>query len=131
MAKFQPGQSGNPKGRPRRSISDTWTYFNDNAPAVRAKLVEAALNGDMQACKFILERIIAPLRNNPVHFDLPKITSIDGARQAMSLIIDGQTTGELTSDEADGLIKSVQSYIQLVEVSDIEARLKKIEERSE
>lgn len=128
MAKFQPGQSGNPKGRPPGG-SETRAYFNENAPAVREKLVEAALDGDIQACKFILERIIAPLRSNPVTFDIPRITSIEDARAAMSLIIDGQTTGELTSDEADGLIKSIQNYIQLVEVSEIEARLKKIEER--
>ena len=129
--KFQPGQSGNPNGRPRSDktkYADMRRLLEENAMPVIERLLASALEGDMAACKLVIERVCAPRRSNTVAFNLPKISDIQTARDAISYIIEAQTTGVLSIDEADSLVKSVRSFIEVSELADIEARLKKIED---
>ena len=129
--KFQPGQSGNPNGRPR---SDKTKYvgvrrlLEENAASVVSRLIESALEGDIAACKIVIDRVYAPKRSNAISFNLPKISDIQTARDAISSIIEAQTTGVLSTDEADSLVKNIRSFLEVSEIADIEARLKKIEE---
>lgn len=73
--KWKPGQSGNPNGRPlgaKNKKTLVGEALEKRAEAVADAVVNAALEGDMQAAKLVLERIKPPLRNEGprVEFDL-------------------------------------------------------------
>jgi hypothetical protein len=63
--KFEPGQSGNPAGRPKGSgdrRSGLRSLLDPHAPALIEKAVEMALSGDMAALKLCLDRCLPAYR---------------------------------------------------------------------
>lgn len=53
---FQPGQSGNPAGRPKGSVNRQLAMLREAVEKVLPLVVERAMNGDVDAQKLILER---------------------------------------------------------------------------
>ena len=61
MAKFTKGQSGNPAGRPVGSKNKCTQFrelLEDDLPALVSVLREKALEGDMNAMRLMLERLV-------------------------------------------------------------------------
>lgn len=71
--KWKPGQSGNPKGRPKKTIPELdellekWAGGETPEDAeinhVAKKLVEKAKGGDIEAIKFLFERVYGKVTN--------------------------------------------------------------------
>lgn len=53
---FQPGQSGNPAGRPKGSVNKQLAMLREAVEQVLPLVVQRALDGDVDAQKLILER---------------------------------------------------------------------------
>jgi hypothetical protein len=83
---FEPGQSGNPKGRPKGSRTQATmiaeALLDGEAEAITRRLVDKALEGDTAALRLCFDRLLAPKRERGVSFELPiKIeTAADAAR---------------------------------------------------
>lgn len=59
---FQPGQSGNPAGRPKGSCNRQLAMLREAVEKVLPLVVERALNGDEEAQKLILEKGLPKFR---------------------------------------------------------------------
>ena len=73
MPKFTKGQSGNPAGRPIGSKNKSTQFrelLEDDLPELVSVLREKALEGDMNAMRLLLERLV------------PKVQVVDMSMQA-------------------------------------------------
>src|SRR4051794_29904189 len=95
---FQPGQSGNPRGRragARNPVSALALRLMDaDAEPVILALIQAAKGGDTTAIKLVLERVAPLPRNRPVHFGMPAIETSADLGEAMGAIMRAASAGE-------------------------------------
>ena len=62
---WKQGQSGNPKGRPRKSqktMAQLRSQISEHLPAVIEVLANAAKDGDVQAARILVERCVPSMR---------------------------------------------------------------------
>ena len=72
--RWKPGQSGNPAGRPAGSLcASTKLRKMIDAEGIVKKLQEAALEGDVQAARTLLERCLPVYRTSAEPVNLPEM----------------------------------------------------------
>ncbi len=130
---FQPGQSGNPEGRPRGARNKTTlaveALLDGDAETITRKAIELAKAGDLTAIRLCLERLCPPRRDRPVMFDLPVLETAADALKASASIANAVAGGELTPAEAAELSKVVDSFTRAFEMHEFEHRLRELEKR--
>jgi hypothetical protein len=78
-----------------------------------------------------LERIIPARKSRPVRFELPRLATAADGPAAIAAIAEAAAVGDLTTDEADGFAKLVDSFMKAFEISDMERRLRALEEAAD
>src|ERR1051325_4720154 len=98
------GQSGNPAGRRRGSRNKATVmaalYLDGEAEGLVRKAVEMAYEGDPPALRLCLERTIAPRRERPEPFRLPRVESAADLAPAMAAVMAGAARGAITTRHA-------------------------------
>lgn len=132
-ARFQPGQSGNPAGRPKGARNRTTlaveALLDGQAEQLTQKAISMALDGDTTALRMCLDRIAPALKERPVVLDMPAPTPT-GLPATMAALLQAVTAGEVTPTEAERLAKLVGVYVQALEASDFEVRLQALEDKT-
>ena len=128
---FEPGQSGNPGGRPKGARNKTTiaaeALLDDEAEALTRKVVAMALDGNIAALRLCVERLLPPRRDRAVAFDLPKIESAADAVAASSAVLQGCAAGILAPDEAADVMSLIATHVRAIELHQIEAGLSTLE----
>ncbi len=126
--KFQPGVSGNPKGKPKDKTPATLLRkaIVDDMPAIILKLVEQAKNGDTAAAKILLDRCCPSLKPQAMAINLPVNGTL--AEQGGE-IIRATLSGHITPDIGAQLITALSTQGKLVELQELIERLDKIEKQ--
>ncbi len=129
--RYAKGVSGNPGGRPRGSRNAATmvaeALLEGEAEALSRKAIELAMAGDAAALKLCLERLVAPRRDRAVPFALPEIRCGDDLAPAMAAISRAVGEGRLTPAEAGELAGIVESFVRVIEASEFDRRLKRLE----
>jgi hypothetical protein len=102
--------------------------LDGESEALTRKAIELALAGDMAALRICLDRILPPRKDRPIHFAMPAISAVEDAPKAMAAITTAVAQGEITAAEAAEVSRLVETYVRSVEASDLEKRLRAIEE---
>lgn len=132
MARFAPGVSGKPAGKPAGTRNTTTraveALLAGEHEALSRKAVELALAGDTTALRLCLDRIAPPRKDAVVSFDLPPIKTAADALSASSALLAAVASSEITPDEAGRIMALLTAHKALVETGDLEARIAALEE---
>lgn len=124
--KWKAGQSGNPKGRPPKATQELKQLIGSRQPELIETTVQMALQGDMQAMKLLLERVLPPLKASaaPVNIELPENGSLsDNARAILAAAANGQMPGDVAAQ----LIAGIGNIARVVEIDELNERLEALE----
>lgn len=106
MAKYVPGQSGNPSGKPRGAVGlpgKLRLALAQEAQGILDAMIQAAKQGDTTAAGLILSRVIPPLRPNHGPVNLPGLEDASPNEQ-LRQVIAATASGEIAPDVAVALV---------------------------
>ncbi len=128
---FEPGQSGNPSGRPKGARNKTTiaveALLDNEAEALSRKLIELAKGGSMPALRLCFERLLPPRRDRGVAFDLPKIESAADAVAASGAVLESCAAGTLSPGEAGDVMRLIETHLRAIELRQIETGMAALE----
>src|SRR5271170_6547305 len=128
---FQPGQSGNPAGKPKGARNHATrlaeALFDGQAQALVQKAIDMALAGDPTALRLSLDRLCPPRRERPISLEMPSIKSAADLITAAAALTDAAAAGDITPGEAASLSTLVGNVAKAIETVEIVARLTKLE----
>ena len=127
---WQAGQSGNPKGRPpgKGFAAQAREALAQHLPAILDSVVNAALAGDVQAAKLILDRCMPSIKpvEQPIE-TLPLPAADASLTQQARDILASVARGEIAPTQAVQLIGAVGTVAKLIEVDELKARIEALE----
>jgi hypothetical protein len=123
---FAPGFSGNPQGRPMSHNAAIREQLAEGKEEVVIAILEAAIGGDMQAAKLVLDRLLPPLKpvSQAVALDLPATSSPLEIGRA---ILAAAASGSVPSDIAGQLVTALVTLCKIEEVEDLRERIAALE----
>jgi hypothetical protein len=128
--RFEPGRSGNPKGRPR-GVPDRrneWRRALANyLPDLIDQLVTKATAGDEFAIKLILERVAAPLRPQSQTVTLPGMETAEGLAAKAEIVLEALAVGLLPIDAGRGLLEAISIVAKIAELDELMKRVEALE----
>lgn len=126
--RWKPGESGNPKGRPAgTSIAGKLRdSISAHVPEIIAQLVSRAKQGDTQAARLLLERVIPPMKptEEPVELALPEGEGLTAQGEA---IIQAVAMGKIVPGQAAALLGGLASVARIKEIDELERRVAALE----
>ena len=125
--KFTTGNSGRPKGSRNKATIAIESLLQGQAEALTQTAVKQALEGDSVALRLCMERIAPAPKDQPVSFNLPKMSNALDASEAAGRVLEAVSEGELTPIEATRVMGLIDSYRRTLELTDIETRITALE----
>jgi hypothetical protein len=125
---FPKGRSGNPRGRPKgiQTQIKLRQAIAAEVPAILDALVNAAKGGDTTAARLLLDRTLPALRPTDAPVSLPLGANLADTGGS---ILQAVASGRLTPAEGSTLLGGLAQLGRVIETSDLEQRIRALEER--
>lgn len=125
---YKKGESGNPKGRAPGSTPGVKLRkaVELQSDAILKTVIDAALFGDLLACKMLLDRILPVLKPQALEVRLrcDETLTLQG-----NTILNATLSGQIPPDIGSQLITALAGQARIVEIDDLLERIKLLEAR--
>lgn len=131
-AKFQPGVSGNPAGRPKgsknRNSNQLKQRLLENVEGILDTMVAQALAGDAQAAALVVNRVLPTLRpqSQLVQFTLDADQPIT---KQVEQVLSAIAKGEVAADVGKKIMEAIATLAQVRAVEDLAKRIEALEDK--
>lgn len=126
--RWKSGESGNPNGRPvgASDVGRLRTAIADQLPEIIGQLVNKAKEGDTQAARLLLERVLPPMKaiESMVRLEIPEGRGLTEQGQA---IVRAVAAGVIAPGQGAALLTGLGSLSRLKEIDELEARILALE----
>lgn len=132
---FQPGQSGNPAGRPKGSGNKRMALtklLDAHASTLLQKVIDMALEGDKDAIKLCIDRILPKARHQAIQLPSSEdlnLSSYDGIMTYNERLLDACSNGDVSPEEARQAGSLLIHQERLLGTRELEQRLMELEEQ--
>jgi hypothetical protein len=126
---WRKGQSGNPKGRPPGvgEVARLRAAISAHVPTIIARLVErATMEGDVQAARLLLERVLPPVKPVALPEPLP-LPATGSLAERGEAALRALAKGEASPDAAEAALAGLAALARLRLVDELEARVRALE----
>ena len=128
--RWEAGESGNPKGRTPGTgeVARLRAAIAEHLPEIIERLVGKAREGDSQAARLLLERVLPPMKavESMVTLDLPVGAGLTEQGQA---IVQAVAAGSLAPGQGAALLSGLGSVAKLREIDELSARITALEQK--
>jgi hypothetical protein len=133
-AAWKPGESGNPRGKPKGAINKTTRLalelFEGGIKNIAEVVIKQAQDGDLTAARLVLDKLVPNARERAVELPgLPSTENPAGVAEAQAAILQAVASGDLTPGEAATLSGIVENRRKAIETQELEQRIRAIEQR--
>ncbi len=133
-AAWKPGESGNPRGKPKGAINKTTRLalelFEGGIKNIAEVVIKQAQEGDLTAARLVLDKLVPNARERAVELPgLPSTENPAGVAEAQAAILHAVASGDLTPGEAATLSGIVENRRKAIETQELELRIQALEER--
>jgi hypothetical protein len=126
---FKTGNPGKPKGARNKATVMAEKLLSRDIKKIVSVVQAAAMEGDMVACRLVLERLIPAPKGRRLQFNMPTGLGLSGIAVAFDAIMAAVGQGAITTDEATALAAILEKQAKILEVSDTQRRLDAIENK--
>lgn len=131
MTQFKPGKSGNPAGRPK-GIKDRRVALREKLLPHADQLIEMvttfAKSGDMAAMKIIMDRLIPPLKEEPIHVAISKIENAVDCTQAQAAVVNAVAAGDMLPSEGQAISNLIEAQRRAFETTELAQQMRDLHE---
>ena len=123
---FKPGQSGNPKGKPKDKTPATLLRKSiaEAMPEIILTLIEQAKSGDVAAAKCLLDRVCPTLKPQAI----PVIVPVNGSlAEQGGEVIRATLAGRIPPDIGSQLITALAAQAKIIEIDELTQRIEILE----
>jgi hypothetical protein len=127
---FQPGNRlgrGRPAGSRNRTTRAAQELLENHAENLMRRCLADALQGDKQAQRLCLERLLPPCRERPVGMQAPPITTAEELSRAWEKLWKKMGGGQFTPGEAQTMASMLEGRRRAMDTEDLERRLRRLE----
>lgn len=125
--RWNAGESGNPNGRTPGSgtTGKLRAAIANHLPEIIEQLVSKAREGDSQAARLLLERVLPPMKaiEQAQQISLPSGSLTDQGRAVLAAV----AAGELAPGQGAQLLAAISGLSRVVEIDELAARLTVLE----
>jgi hypothetical protein len=122
------GKSGNPNGRPigLGEVTKLRNSIAEHLPEIISQLVIKAKDGDAQAARLLLERVLAPMK--PVEQSVSLVLPQGEGMTAQGVaIVEAVAAGTIAPGQGAALLTGLGALARIREIDELTARITKLE----
>lgn len=128
---FKPGNPGRPAGSKNQITKLLEQLVEGEGQKLAQKMLQIALDGNPRCLEFFMDRLMPPRRGRVLGQQLPEITGVNDIAPAMTAITTQLNSGELTTEEASGLVDFMERCARVILATGLVERVEKIEAQLE